>query len=126
MDILLVEDDRMLLDALSSCLSVRGHSIRTASSVAESMQLLEELVSDLVISDMNLPGTDGLALLRAVRSSFPDIPVVMMTADRDMDRAVAAFRLGALDYLRKPIRTDELLACVERALERSVPRAEHQ
>ena len=115
MDILLVEGDSLLFEAISSCLTARGHNTRAASSVAESLGLLQERASDLIICDMHLPGTDGLALLRAVRSSFGDIPVVMMTADRDMNRAISAFRLGAFDYLKKPIRTDELLDCVARA-----------
>jgi two-component system nitrogen regulation response regulator GlnG len=82
--------------------------------VAESLVLLDERACDLLICDVNLPGTDGLALLRAVRSSFASTAVILTTADRDMDRAVSAFRLGAFDYLKKPIRTEELLDCVAR------------
>ena len=126
MDILLVEDDRLLHDAISACLTTRGHRVRTAVSAFESLDLLRRQASDLIICDVQLPGTDGLELLRAVRSSFPGTPVVLIAGDRDVDLAVAAFRLGAFDYLRKPIRTDELLSCVERALERSAPQAEHQ
>lgn len=116
-DILIVDDDAKLQDVVGACLRARGHSVRAASTVMEGLGLLEERLPGLVICDAHMPGTDGLELIRAVRSRFSSVPVVMVTADRDLDRAVAAFRLGAFDYLKKPIRAEELLDCVARAEE---------
>ena len=71
----------------------------------------------LIVSDIQMPGGDGIDLLRSVRARWPDVPVILMTGHGDDDKTVAAFHYGAYDYVKKPIRLKDLLACVERTEE---------
>jgi len=110
--ILLVDDEAHALRRLGRFLSVRGHRVKTASNGLEALQRVEEDPPDLVLCDIHMPGMDGLAFLRAARTRFSKMPIVLMTGDRDLDKAISAFRIGARDYLKKPINLQELLACV--------------
>jgi len=113
MNILLVDDEEMILKVTADLLRVRGHHPRTARNGLEALMRMEEETPDLVLSDVRMPGMDGLAFLKASRAQFPETPVVLMTGDGDVDTAVAAFRGGAYDYLKKPVRVEDLLDCVK-------------
>jgi two-component system nitrogen regulation response regulator GlnG len=117
MNILLVDDDRKVLETLSSTLAGHGHRLRTASDGQEALRLMGEETPDLVISDIEMPGMDGIAFMREAQARYPKTPVVLMTASRDLDRAIAAFRGGAFDFLKKPIDLREVLACIEKVRE---------
>ena len=121
MNILLIDDDEAILKAIGRSLTARSHALRTASSGREGLRLMAEDPPDLVISDIQMPGMDGVALLRAVRERFPDMPVILTTGYATVDTAIAALRLGAYDYLRKPIRFEALLACIQRVAKGSRP-----
>ena len=121
MNILLIDDDEALLKAIGRSLTDRGHALRTASSGREALRLMAEAPPDLMISDIEMPGMDGVALLRAVRKRFPDMPVILTTGYATVDTAIAALRLGACDYLKKPIRFQALLACIQRVAEGGRP-----
>jgi DNA-binding NtrC family response regulator len=115
MDILLVDDEQEVVDAIRAFLQDRGHRPVTASSGAEALALMERNLPDVVLCDIQMPGLDGIAFLQASRSRFQDTPVVLMTADRDLDKAIQAIRGGAADYLKKPVNVVELMSCLERA-----------
>jgi DNA-binding NtrC family response regulator len=115
MDILLTDDDESVRKAVGAFLSARGHRIRTASGGEEALRLMEDDPPDLVISDIQMPGMDGIAFLKAVRERFSDLPVVLMTGHATAETAIAALRSRAYDYLKKPIQLEELIACVEAA-----------
>ena len=121
MNILLIDDDEAILKAIGRSLTARGYALRTASSGREGLRLMAEDPPDLVISDIQMPGMDGVALLRAVRERFPDMPVILTTGYATVDTAIDALRLGACDYLKKPIRFEALLACIQRVAEGSRP-----
>jgi len=112
--ILLVDDDRSVLTTAGRYLASRGHGVRTASSGLGALQAMGEAEPDLVISDIQMPGMDGVALLRAVRAEYPGVAFVLTTGHATVDTAVAALRLGAADYLSKPIKLEELQACIDR------------
>lgn len=114
MNILLVDDDEVACRTVARFLTGRGHLVRTASEGGEALALVDEAVPDLVISDIQMPGMDGVELLRALRERFPQMPVVLVTAYQTVDTAVAALRGRAYDYLKKPVRLDELQACLAR------------
>jgi len=113
MRILLVDDDAMALKTIGNALVERGHDVTTASDGLEALRRMSEGVPDLVVCDIQMPGMDGLAFLREARERFPEVPVILTTGDRDVDTAVAGFRGGATDYVKKPINLQELLACIE-------------
>jgi two-component system response regulator FlrC len=112
--ILLVEDDATLREAFGEMLGLAGHRVVEAADAETAMALLESQPISLVLSDVQMPGADGHALLRNVRERQPDLPVVLMTAYGTIERAVAAMRDGACDYLVKPFEAEELMAVVAR------------
>ncbi len=113
MDILLVDDDETVCRTIGRFLTAREHRLRTASSGTDALHRIREQVPDLVLCDIQMPGIDGIGLLQTVREQFPKTTVVLMTAGRNMDTAIAAFRGGAYDLLKKPVRLQELQACIQ-------------
>jgi YesN/AraC family two-component response regulator len=117
--VLFVDDEQAILDGLRN--SLRKERKRWEMTFAlGGQQALEEMKktpADVVITDMRMPGMDGIALLEAAKERFPDMPVVMVTAVTDVSVALGAIRNGAYDYLLKPFEREQLLATVRRALE---------
>ena len=126
--LLLVDDDPGLLRTLQVLLEDEGgFSVETAPSGEAALErLLSTAGIRLVVSDLSMPGMDGMELLRCVRERHGEIPVILMTAFGTVRSAVEAMRLGAFSYLTKPIDPDELLLQVERALEAGRRAGEHR
>ena len=116
--VLLVDDDEMLLHALSEAINLRMSTVKveTIASAQEALQLLQEHEYSTIISDIQMPGMDGLALLAHVQENYPDIPVLLITGYNDRKTAMQALRAGAYDYIRKPIERDDFVAALHRAL----------
>lgn len=112
--ILLVEDDPSLRQALSDTLELGGYRHRAVDSAESALVALQDESFALLISDVNMPGMDGHALLGLVRQSYPQMPVLLMTAFAAVERAVDAIRHGAIDYLVKPFEPQVLLQLVAR------------
>ncbi|MFS2159112.1 sigma-54-dependent transcriptional regulator [Pseudomonas sp. Pseusp122] len=112
--VLLVEDDRALREALGETLELAGHDYHAVGSAEEALSAAADEPFSLVLSDVNMPGMDGHQLLSALRSRYPQLPVLLMTAHGAVDRAVDAMRQGAVDYLVKPFEPKALLALVAR------------
>lgn len=112
--ILLVEDDHALREALVDTLILEGHQCRAVESAEAALVALGEEPFSLVISDVNMPGMDGHALLERIRAGQPQLPVLLMTAFAAVERAVDAIRKGAADYLVKPFEPRALLELVAR------------
>jgi len=115
---LIVDDEPPLRALLRRLMEGEGFVCREASSGDEALALLRAEPVPLVLSDFHMPHMDGGALLRAVRAHWPDTAVVMITAVSDVDIAVRCLEAGALDYLTKPFRIDEVRARVNQALEK--------
>jgi EAL domain-containing protein (putative c-di-GMP-specific phosphodiesterase class I)/CheY-like chemotaxis protein len=113
--ILLVDDDGPLKAALGRSLARAGFEIDMAGNVDAAARLLASTPYDVVLSDIAMPGGDGLQLLRLVRERFADLPVVLMTGSPELSTAVKAVALGAFDYLVKPVDTKALLETLGRA-----------
>ncbi|HZI11892.1 MAG TPA: sigma-54 dependent transcriptional regulator [Myxococcus sp.] len=113
--VLLVDDEPGVLYTLQEVLSEHGDEVVTATSGAEALGRLEGV--EAVVTDLMMPGMDGLALLRAVRERDADLPVIVLTAQGSEKAAVSAMKAGAHDYLRKPFDVDEVGLAVERAAE---------
>jgi DNA-binding NtrC family response regulator len=108
-DILLIDDEPELRQALSDVLKDAGHAITEVSDGQAAAALLTDSTFDVILSDVRLPGIDGLALLRLARKEAPLTDFILMTAFAEVGEAVAALKEGASDYLTKPIDVDELL-----------------
>jgi DNA-binding NtrC family response regulator len=114
MDILLIDDEPELREALADKLRESGHAVTEAGDGSVAAALLDDHVFDVVMSDVRLPGTDGLTLFRKVRQSAPLTDFILMTAFADTGEAVAALKEGASDYLTKPFDIDELMHHIQR------------
>ncbi len=112
--ILVVEDDAHLREAVCDTLELAGQSVLSADGGEAALALLEAQAVGLVVSDVRMMPIDGIALLKEIRSRFPHLPVVLMTAFADVDRAVEAMRCGACDFLLKPFEPKALLEHVAR------------
>ena len=112
--ILVVEDDTPLREALTDTLDLAGYSVMSAADAEQALAWLEKGAPGLVLSDVQMPGMDGHALLRTIKAKRPEIPVLIMTAYGQIERAVEAMREGASDYLPKPFEPERLLAAVAR------------
>ena len=114
--ILIVDDESNARNALAEILREEGYACETAADGFKGLGRFGEFEPDLVLTDLKMPGMDGVELMTKVRERSPGLPVVVMTAFGAVDTAVLAMRSGAVDYLTKPINTDELLIVIERAL----------
>ena len=115
--LLLVDDDEVFLRPLHRTLELAGYEVLPVQSGEEGLDTLKVEDVDLVLTDRRLPGMDGVALVRQVKTDHPDLAVVVMTAYGTIESAVEAMRLGAEDYLVKPFETAEMLLVIRRAIE---------
>ena len=115
-DILIVDDEANTLASLSRAFRLAGHEATVCDNAARALELALSRPFDLILSDVVMPKRDGLALLEDLKTQGVQAPVVMMSGQAHIDMAVKATRLGALDFLEKPISTDKLLLTVENAL----------
>jgi two-component system response regulator HydG len=116
--ILAVDDEVATLEAIAEVLSAWGHRVETATEGHEALKKALDFRPDVVLSDVVMPETSGLWLLRALREELPDCPVIFLTGRATIDTAVEAIREGAYDFIEKPLDTARLKVCISRALER--------
>ena len=116
--ILVVDDEEAVRNVVASLLQHRGYAVTTVESAAQAIERLQQDPDyDLVLSDIMMPGTDGLSLLDQICIDHPGMPVVMFTAVHDIHIAMNAFRRGAIDYLLKPFERSQLESVVARAID---------
>jgi DNA-binding NtrC family response regulator len=114
--LLIVDDEANTLASLSRAFRLAGHDATVCDNAAKALDLAKAREFDLILSDVVMPGRDGLALLEDLKKNGVTAPVVMMSGQAHIEMAVRATRLGALDFLEKPISTEKLLLTVENAL----------
>ncbi len=114
--ILVVEDKASMAQMLKESLELEGYEVVIASDGAEGIRRIKERDADLVLSDLRLPKKDGIEVLKASRNESPLTPVIVMTAYGSIETAVNAMKLGAYDFITKPLDIDHLNLLVERAL----------
>lgn len=113
LSILIVEDDITFSLMLTTWLGKKGFVVRSSSSVSDAKRRLGEEAFDLVISDLRLPDSDGIDLLKWLKNTHPSLPLIMMTSYAEIQTAVQAMKLGAADYIAKPLNSDELLGKIK-------------
>ena len=114
-----VDDERSIRWVLEKALSQSGWQVDTFESAEEVMSGLQSATPDVVITDIRMPGADGLELMAALKENDPELPVIVMTAHSDLDSAVTSLQCGAFEYLPKPFEVDDAVEVVGRALERT-------
>jgi DNA-binding NtrC family response regulator len=122
--ILIVDDEANARTALAELLRDEGYAVETAADGFKALPKLEEFGPDIVVTDLKMPGMDGLELMKKVRERDPDAVLIVMTAFGAVDTAVKAMRDGAADYVTKPVNLEELSLVLSRELERKRLRAE--
>jgi two-component system response regulator FlrC len=115
-EILVIDDEPQMLLAIQETLRRRGYTVASAASGMEALCRMKEKSFDLILTDMRMPEVSGLDLLRRMRGTMPNVPVILLTAYGTIENAVDAMKLGALDYLLKPFSSEALEAAVRRAL----------
>lgn len=115
--VLIVDDDRSMCEMIEADLTSRGIQSEWRTSGEEAIRLVNEKPFDVVLTDLQMPGMTGLALCERIVANRPDIPVVVMTAFGSLQTAVAAIRVGAYDFVSKPVELDMLALTLERAIE---------
>ena len=114
--ILIVDDERNYLLVLEALLSEEGYQVITAEGARRGIELLQENDLDVVITDMKMPGMDGMEFMEHIRQRQADLPVIMMTAFGSVEKAVEAMRKGAFDYILKPFKNEELKLTIAKAI----------
>src|SRR3954468_16878156 len=114
--LLIIDDDTNTLASLARAFRLAGHEATVCDNANRALEILKTEKFDLIFSDVVMPGKDGLALLAEIKAAAVQTPVVMMSGQAHIEMAVRATRLGAIDFLEKPISTEKLLLTVENAL----------
>jgi len=123
--ILVVDDERFFRDLFQEILTARGHQVRVAASAEDAQRILSGERFDLLLTDLVMPGMDGIALVRDARAKDPELEAVAVTGQEDVRLAVQAMKAGCADFLTKPVDRGELTSVVERTLERTRLKREH-
>jgi two-component system response regulator PilR (NtrC family) len=116
--VLVVDDEEIMREILEALLTPGGYDVRVAANGAEGLELARAMPFDAAVVDVMMPGMDGLAVLDELKKIDDDIAVVMVTAYASVDTAVDAMKRGALDYITKPFKNDEVLLVLRNAVER--------
>jgi len=116
--VLVVDDERNYLIVLEDLLSEEGYDVLTASSATEALEIIKKTPVHTVLSDIKMPGMDGVELLDEIRNLDNDLPVILMTAFAEVDQAVEAMKKGALDHIQKPFDNEDIKKAVRRGVEK--------
>lgn len=124
--VFVVDDDPDIRDALGLLLKLRGHKVKVFDCGEAFLNDLPEDASGCLITDIRMPGMDGLALQQALTTRAPDLPVIVLTAHGDVESARIALKARAIDFLLKPFTEKDLLSAIETAFEREIARMEEK
>src|SRR3989442_4682360 len=115
--VLVVDDEREMCEAIAAGLGPRGFEVQWDTSAEAALAALDTAEVDVVLTDLNMRGMDGLALCERVVASRPDVPVVVITAFGSLETAIAAIRAGAYDFITKPVKMEALAVALARAVQ---------
>ncbi|MFQ5354662.1 MAG: response regulator, partial [Thermodesulfobacteriota bacterium] len=114
--IMVVDDEKDIRDVLCGVLGDDGYSVVSAPSAEEALRLLPEVKPEIILLDIWLPGMDGIAALKEIKALESDLQVIMISGHASIDTAVQATKLGAYDFIEKPLSLDKVILTVEHAL----------
>lgn len=113
--VLLVDDEEDFISTLSQRLKVRGLTVSGATSGEEALKLVEEEPFDIIVLDLAMPGMDGLETLKTIKENHPDAEIIMLSGHGTVKTSIEAMKLGADDFLEKPVDFKELLSKIDEA-----------
>jgi DNA-binding NtrC family response regulator len=113
--VLLVDDEEQFLDALSQRLEARGLKVDTVTSGEDAVKQVEDRNFDAIIVDLAMPGIDGIETLKRIKEKRPDLEIIMLTGHATVKSGIEAMKLGAEDFLEKPVDLNDLLAKIGEA-----------
>lgn len=116
--LLLVDDERSFLDTIAKRMKKRGITAELASNGEECLSILEKQPIDVVVSDVKMPGMDGISLLKQIKENYPDIEVILLTGHASTQDGVEGIKAGAFDYLTKPVELEHLLGKIQQAFDK--------
>ncbi|MBI1817767.1 MAG: sigma-54-dependent Fis family transcriptional regulator [Deltaproteobacteria bacterium] len=122
--VLIVDDEPSMCETLEAGLTPKGFEVTWTTSAAEALERIAAGEFDVVLTDLNMRGMNGIELCERVAANRPDVPVIVITAFGSLDTAVAAIRAGAYDFITKPVRIDALALALERAIQHRTLREE--
>jgi two-component system OmpR family response regulator len=114
--VLLVDDEEEFVTTLAERLELRGIQVKTATSGEEALPLIEADPPQVVVLDVLMPGLGGLEVLRLIKVGNPQLPVILLTGRGSTREGIEGMRLGAFDYLMKPLKLDELIVKMQEAV----------
>ncbi|MFH1243557.1 MAG: response regulator [Pseudomonadota bacterium] len=114
--VLLVDDEEEFVTTLAERLELRGIQVKTATSGEEALRLIEADPPQVVVLDVLMPGLGGLEVLRLIKVGNPQLPVILLTGRGSTREGIEGMRLGAFDYLMKPLKLDELIVKMQEAV----------
>ncbi len=121
-----VDDQELMRDSLAATLSREDHEVETFGEPAAALGRIKTCHYDAIVSDLKMPGMDGVSLLRSLRQAGVETPLILMTAYGTVESAVEAMKLGAFDYITKPFEADEVCLLVDRAVQHGRLRADNE
>jgi len=121
-----IDDDEAMRDSLSFLLESAGFDVTLFESALKFLDALPELAFGCVVSDVRMPGLDGIELLKTMKTRPGALPIIIMTGHGDIPLAVEAMKLGAIDFLEKPFEDDRLITMIEMAVQQAAPAAKNQ
>ena len=116
--ILIVDDEPRILLLMKGLLKTNGYEVETAKDGAAALEIVRAGGVDIVVTDLRMQPMDGMALFREVHAASPDVPVILLTAYASVETAIDAMKSGIFDYLTKPFKVEDMLACLKRAEEK--------
>ncbi|HET6371705.1 MAG TPA: HD domain-containing phosphohydrolase [Candidatus Polarisedimenticolia bacterium] len=125
-NLLIVDDEPVIREVLMEKLTTSGYPCTAVANSSEALSTLRSGHFSLVLSDIDMPGGDGIGLLQQIKKTYKDVDVVMVTGVLDLDTAIGSIRLGASDYITKPFNLDQVMLTVERTLEKRRLTTENQ
>jgi len=120
-NVLLVDDEVEFVSTLAERLCLRGLQVRTANDGEEALQSVASDQPDVVVLDVMMPGMSGLTCLERIKADYPHIPVILLTGIGSTKEGLEGMRLGAFDYLMKPLRIEELIGKIGEAMQKRPP-----
>jgi two-component system nitrogen regulation response regulator NtrX len=115
--VLVVDDEKSILESLEGILSDEGFEVITAESGVEALEKIQEVIPDLILLDIWMPGMDGIETLQKIKEGYPHLQVVVMSGHGNIETAVKATKIGAYDFIEKPLSLEKLLLSVNNALD---------
>lgn len=124
--VLIIDDEEGIRESLTGIFEDEGYTVLASSSGEEALKILKEQSPDLILLDVWLPGIDGIQTLKAIKDMKPDLPVIMLSGHANIEHAVNATRIGAYDFLEKPLSLERVLLVSKRALEKRTLEMEYK